>query len=73
MLRSFEDPITGRWARKGQTALLINPDSATCGRGWEIGFEYQFSLMGDHSSMIKFEENDNGNYEKVRDVLRDFV
>ena len=71
--KALEDPISGRWTREGKAALLVNPDSTTCRRGWEKGFEYQYSLMGDHLSMIKFGANEDSDYSTVRKVMRKFV
>ena len=69
-LSEMKNTVTGRWTREGKTALLVNPDPATCGRGWEKGFGYQYSLTGDHLSMIKFDVNDDGGYATVREAMR---
>lgn len=52
---------------------MVKPESAASGRKWETGDEYVMSLDGNHSTMVKFDENDRGGYEKVRYVLRDFT
>jgi hypothetical protein len=39
----------------------------------ENGDDYIVALDGDHSSMIKFSENDRDGYEKVREVIQAFV
>jgi hypothetical protein len=62
-----------RWSRSGPKVMLVDAASATCGRSWETGDNYVVSLDGDHSSMIKFSENDRDGYEKVRDVVQAFV
>ena len=70
---SSKDSESKQWSRSGPSTLLVNPASATCGRGWETGDKYIISLRGDHSNMVKFSENDRDGYEKVRDVLQDFI
>ena len=52
---------------------MVKPESAASGRKWETGDEYVMSLDGNHSTMVKFNENDRGGYEKVRYVLREFI
>ncbi|KAM0803761.1 hypothetical protein BDR22DRAFT_800723, partial [Usnea florida] len=68
----IQDPETKKWSRSGPLALLVNPDSATHGRAWETGSEYTFSLAGNHSSMIKF-QNDRNDYPIVRSCLQQFT
>ena len=71
--KSSQDAVTGEWSRKGALELLVNPASATCGRSWETGDDYVMSLDGDHSDMVKFSEFDRNGYEKICNVLTDFV
>ena len=53
--------------------LLVNPESAACGRSWETGDDYVMSLEGNHSDMVKFLESDRNGYEKICNVLKDFI
>ena len=53
--------------------LLVNPASATLGRYWETGDNYVMSLDGNHSDMVKFSEFDRSGFEKICNVLKDFV
>lgn len=57
----------------GPKAMLVPAASATCGRDWEKGNEFEIAINADHSSMVKFSENDRDEYGKVSDVLHDFV
>lgn len=61
------------WSRSGPRALLVSPFSATCGRPWETVDEYIISLNEDHSTMLKFSENDRRDYSKVCDVLESYL
>ena len=58
------------WSRTGPRRLLVNPASASQGRTWEVGDDFIISLNGDHSSMVKFSENDQNGYEKVLYVVQ---
>ncbi|KAI4145941.1 MAG: hypothetical protein LQ340_006105 [Diploschistes diacapsis] len=69
----IQEAESKRWVRKGPKVLLVTPASATCGRYWEKGSDYLVSLPGDHSTMVKFSENDRDGYPKVREVVRNFV
>ncbi|MCJ1313277.1 hypothetical protein MMC25_006954, partial [Agyrium rufum] len=69
----IQDSKSHRWTRTGPRELLVSPASAASGRHWETGDDYNISLNGDHSSMIKFSENDRDGYEKVRHVVQDFT
>lgn len=62
-----------KWARTGPKALLVDPDSASCGRSWETCSDYRIPLDSDHSNMVKFGENSANEYDKVRATLHDFV
>ena len=72
MLTLVEDSEL-RWSRSGPRTLLVNPASASCGRPWERTDEYVISLNGDHSTMVKFSENDRSDYPKVCDVLESYT
>ena len=62
-----------KWARNGPPALLVDPVSATYARHWENTSEHKISLKGDHSTMIKFRENDRTEYPQIREVLERFT
>ena len=72
-LKSWKDPGSKKWSRSGPATLLVNPVSATQGRSWETSDNYKVSINADHSGMVKFSEYDRDGYEKVRDVLKDFI
>ena len=72
MVTLFKDGES-KWSRNGHCTLLVSPVSATCGRPWETSDEYVISLNGDHSTMVKFSENDRSDYPKVRDVLKSYI
>jgi len=61
------------WSRCGPHVLLVSFDSATRGRPWETTNEYKISLKGDHSTMVKFSENDRSDYSKVCNVLKSYA
>ena len=65
--------MTKKWSRKGPLKLLVYPTSAACGRSWETGDDYVMSLDGNHSDMVKFSEIDRNGYEKICNILKDFV
>ena len=71
--KNMQDGESKDWSRNGPKVLLVNPASATHGRSWETGDDYVVSLDGDHSSMVKFSDNDRDGYEKVCDVIQDFT
>jgi hypothetical protein len=71
--KAIQDDQSKRWSRNGPKVLLVDPASATHGRPWETGDDYILSLDGDHSTMIKFSENDRDGYEQVCDVVQDFI
>lgn len=73
MLELLQDGDSKHWSRNGPKELLVDPASATHGRSWETGNDYIVSLDENHSNMIKFSDYDRDGYEKVCDVVRDFV
>lgn len=46
--------------------------SATYGRPWEDNEDHKIHLAGDHSSMVKFNRQDEG-YRKVRSKLEELT
>ena len=50
----------------------MDPDSATCGRAWEITDDFKISIDADHLEIAKFWPNDRVGYLKVRRVLQSF-
>ena len=71
-VNAFKDGES-KWSRSGSPKLLVSPFSATCGRPWETTVKYKISLNGDHSTMVKFSENDRIDYPKVCDVLESYL
>jgi hypothetical protein len=65
--------VGSSWSRTGPKVLLVNSDSACCGRSWESTSEYKIGLNSNHSDMVKFEEYDSNDYDHVLRVFDEFV
>ncbi|KAI9889394.1 MAG: hypothetical protein M1814_005330 [Vezdaea aestivalis] len=70
---------TARWDTEhnkisldGPLKLLVRPESAKSGRGQER-YEDHIGIRGDHSSMVKFRQNDRADYQVVKDKLQELV
>ncbi|KAI9891703.1 MAG: hypothetical protein M1814_002453 [Vezdaea aestivalis] len=73
------ESLTARWDLKlgrivldGPPRLLVRPESAKSGRGQEQ-YEDHIGIRGDHSSIVKFRQNDRADYQLVKNKLREFV
>jgi hypothetical protein len=61
------------WSRSGTRKTLVDFHSATLGRSWETDEEYIVGLRGNHSSIVKLPEYDDGRYNKIRGILQKFL
>ena len=68
-----KNSVGKRWSWNGPLRLLIDSRSASHGRAWETGDNYIIRLNTDHSSMVKFTENDWDGYKKIQYILERFV
>ena len=69
----LQDDEGKRWVRNGKMERLVSPESATYGRDWERGGDYVISINEDHSTMVKFAENDRDGFPKVCEVIEQFL
>ncbi|KAI9889411.1 MAG: hypothetical protein M1814_005347 [Vezdaea aestivalis] len=66
------DSERGQMSLDGPLRLLVRPESAKSGRGQER-YEDHIGIGGDHSSIVKFRQNDRGDYQLVKDKLGELV
>jgi hypothetical protein len=52
--------------------MLVDFESATKARPWDLDEEWICGLQGNHSTLVKLPEYYNENYDKVADILRKF-
>jgi hypothetical protein len=55
--------------RTGPKELLVDRDSASCGRSWESTSEYKISLQRDHLDLVRFGKDDRNDLDRVMEVL----
>jgi len=70
--RVMVDARTGRWARNGEMVRVVTRESATFALPTEP-IHMQLGIDADHSSMVKFADNSDHHYIRVRDRLSECV
>ncbi|GME48380.1 protein serac1 [Neofusicoccum parvum] len=64
--------VDGVWRMTGEPAVLVDRDSATYGREWELGDRYVYPVNQTHSNMVKFNGFDDDTYRVVVYHLKSF-
>ncbi|KAI9891232.1 MAG: hypothetical protein M1814_002922 [Vezdaea aestivalis] len=62
----------GVWTMSGERSLLVGPSSASGGRSWEVGQDFEIPIKRNHSEMVKFHPLDFC-YENVKGILEDLT